>query len=318
MSINNKKSVLVVHYSQTGQLSRLVASVVAPLLAADGIEVKSINLETKIPYPFPWSFLSFFDVFPEAIYLDPPELKKFELYEGEKFDLIIVAYQVWFLAPSLPITAFLKNRTARNVLQDTPVVTLIGCRNMWAMAHETVKQLLAEAHAKLIDNVVLVDQGSNLASFITTPRWLLTGKKGSFWWFPPAGIADEQIKRASRFGMAIRDGLVTGQEKMGTPMLTGLQAVTADVALIKSEKAGYRSFRIWGRLIRTLGVAGNPKRKPVLLLYIVFLVVLIITVVPVNMVIKRLSASLFKEKQRSIKEYYELPSGSGVERMDEF
>ncbi len=318
MPLDHKKRVLVVHYSQTGQLSRLVSSVVAPLREAPGIEVKFVNLETKNAYPFPWSFFSFFDVFPEAVYLDPPELKNIGLREDEKFDLILLAYQVWFLAPSLPVTAFLKSEIAEKVLRDTPVVTLIGCRNMWAMAQETVKQLLAACGAKLVDNVVLVDQGSNLASFVTTPRWLLTGKKDAFWWFPPAGIADEQIAEASRFGLAMREGLAADKEKTGLPMLSGLRAVTADVGLIKSEKTGYRSFRIWGRLIRMFGAPGDPKRKPVLLIYVVFLLVLIITVVPVNMAIKRLLASRFREKHQAMKEYYELPSGSGEERMDEF
>lgn len=63
------------------------------------------------------------------------------------------------------------------MLKDTPVITLIGCRNMWLMAQEKVKKLLAESEAKLIGNVVKVDQSNDWASFITTPLWMLTGKK---------------------------------------------------------------------------------------------------------------------------------------------
>lgn len=63
------------------------------------------------------------------------------------------------------------------MLKDTPVITLIGCRNMWLMVQEKVKKLLAESEAKLIGNVVKVDQSNDWASFITTPLWMLTGKK---------------------------------------------------------------------------------------------------------------------------------------------
>ncbi len=48
---------------------------------------------------------------------------------------------------------------------------------MWIMAQEKVKVLLKELEATLIDNVVLIDKGSSLETFITTPRWMLTGKK---------------------------------------------------------------------------------------------------------------------------------------------
>ena len=37
---------------------------------------------------------------------------------------------------------------------------------------EKVKVLLKELEATLIDNVVLIDKGSSLETFITTPRWM--------------------------------------------------------------------------------------------------------------------------------------------------
>ena len=113
--------------------------------------------------------------------------------DADEFDLIILAYQVWFSAPSLSVTAFLKSSAAQQLLRGKPVITVIGCRNIWGQAQETVKQLLSEVGARLLDNVVLTDQVSALASFVTTPRWLLTGKKDEFWKFPAAGISQSDI-----------------------------------------------------------------------------------------------------------------------------
>jgi len=312
------KKILVIQYSQTGQLTDVVASVCRPLQESNDIEVVIETLEPVKPYPYPWTFFQFLDVFPESVYLDPPELKPLTVSAKDGFDLVILAYQVWYLSPSLLITAFLKSQAGKQLLENKPVITVIACRDMWAMAQETVKKMLAEMSARLLDNVVLTDQGSSMASFVTTPHWLLTGKKDAFWTFPAAGIADEEIQKASRFGLALLEGLGNDQEKADAPMLTGLKAVTADISLIKSEKIGYRSFRIWGKLIRKVGQSGDPWRKPVLVIYILFLILMIVTVVPVNMLLKRLFALISKNKQEEMKLYFEQPSGSGTERIKLF
>jgi len=312
------KKVLIVQYSQTGQLSRITDSISKPLIDSDRVNVTTISIKPEKPFPFPWDFFSFFDVFPESVYLDPPEIKEINIDADENFDLVILAYQVWFLSPSLPITAFIKSETGKKLLKGKPVITVIGCRNMWAMAQETMRTLLDEAGATLIDNIALVDQGSALASFVTTPRWLLTGKKDAFSGFPAAGVSDEDINHSCRFGLAILKGLATDQEKTGYPLLTGLNAAKADSSLIQSEKVGYRSFRIWGKLLRKVGKQGDVKRKPVLIIYLVFLILMIVTVVPINMLLKRILAPFLKNKQAQLQKQYEMPSGSGTERMDEF
>ena len=309
------KKVLVVQYSQSGQLTDVVSSVTAPLIASDAVELQTLTLHPEKSYPFPWPLIRFFNIFPECIYLDPPALKPLDINKDEKFDLVILAYQVWFLAPSLPITAFLKSPEGKNLLQDTPVITLVGCRNMWIMAQEAIKKLLKEAKAHLIDNVVLTDQGSTLASFITTPRWVLTGKKGPFWGLPAAGIADKDIQEAERFGDAIRDALAKDKEKNNSPILNGLGAVKVDVSLVQSEKAGYRSFRVWGALLRLIGEPANPLRKLVLVFYIIFLIALILTIVPITMILQKLLKPLLKKKFQSIKDQFELPSGSAEDKI---
>jgi len=315
--MKNKK-VLVVHYSQTGQLTKLVESVCSTL-ARDNIEIVHEYLQPKSSYPFPWSVFRFFDVFPESVYLDPPELEPLQVDAHTKFDLIILAYQVWFLSPALPITAFLKSPQAATLLRDQPVITLIACRNMWLMAQEKMKSLLQDCGAKLRDNIVLVDPGPSLVTFITTPRWLLSGNKGKPGGIlPPAGVSDRDITDASRFGKALANALNKDLELQDTPMLKGLKAVTVDPKLIASEKIGNRSFMIWGRILRKVGKAGESRRKPILLIYICFLICLIITVVPITMLLKSLLRPLLQTKLNQQKTYFELPSGSGDERMQEY
>ncbi|MGB7540893.1 MAG: dialkylresorcinol condensing enzyme, partial [Burkholderiales bacterium] len=125
------KRVLVVYYSQTGQSGEVVRSFTAPLATCADIELRLIALQPRTPYPFPWRFFRFLDVFPESVHLDPAPIVPIEVEPDEDYDLVILAYQVWFLSPSQPVTAFLKSRAAQRLLAGKPVVTLIACRNMW-------------------------------------------------------------------------------------------------------------------------------------------------------------------------------------------
>lgn len=312
------KKVLVISYSQTGQLSQVTNSMLAPLEEDENIEVVYKKIEPLKPYPFPWDFMSFMDCFPESVYLDPPKIKEIEEDDND-YDLIILPYQVWFLSPSLPITAFLKSDYAKRKLKGKPVITLIGCRNMWVMAQEKMKQLLTEVEAKLIDNIVLIDQGNSLATFITTPRWMLTGKRDSLWGiFPEAGISKKDIKEASRFGKAIKQALAKDEEKNKNLICSGLNTVNVDEKLIKSEQIGTKSFMIWGKLIRKVGKQGEAKRKPIVILYVVFLLLMIITIVPINMLVQTIIRKINKEKILEQKKIYEAPSGSAKDRMKDF
>ena len=312
------KKILVVQYSQTGQLSNIVQALSRPLLDSPDIEVRIETLKPVTPYPYPWPFFKFLDVFPECVALDAPALQPLATEDTYDADLVIIAYQVWFLAPALPVTAFMQSEEAKRLLNGKPVITVIGCRNMWSRAQETMKQMLDDCGARLLDNVVLTDQGSLLASFVTTPRWLWTGRKGPFWGFPPAGVSDRDIEDCCRFGQAIEAGLKQDEEKGPGPMLHGLKAVEADISQIQSEKAGFRSFLAWGKLLRLVGRQGEARRTPVLAVYVVFLILMIITVVPLSMLLKALLAPLMREKHQQVKAYYEAPSGSGDERMELF
>lgn len=309
------KRVLVIVYSQTGQLTRVAERILAPLQEERDIVVHVETLKPEPAYPFPWPFFRFLDAFPESALMVPPRLAPLSLHTDDEFDLVIVFYQVWFLAPSPPITAFLKHPIAQKLLRGRPVVTVIACRNMWLMAHDKVKSLLAAVGARLIDNVVLTDPGPTLATFITTPRWLLSGNKQAFWGLPAAGLNEEQIRGTRRFGIALRDALLQDRETAAGPLLQELAAVNADPHLYVSEKTGTRSFYLWGKLLRAAGPPGSWQRVPLLAVYVVVLVALIVTVVPLSLALQAALRPLLRQRLARMKHKFELPSGSGTGRM---
>lgn len=303
------KRVLVIYYSQTGQLENVLKTMVLPLQEDETVELSMVKLQSSETFEFPWSFFRFFDCFPETVYLDPPKNLPLEINDPEEYDLIILGYQPWFLSPSMPMSAFILSDQAKRILKNKPVITVVACRNMWIEAQKTMKELIVSCGGRLIDNVVLSDQSGPLESFITTPRWMLTGRRDSFWGLSAAGIAPEEIEHSRRFGEAIALGLKKDGEKKDEPMLQGMGAVRADPRFIASEKIGKRSFRIWGRLIRLFGPRGSWLRRPVLVVYVIFLIALIVSVVPLNMMIQALIRRLFKVKMDRIIKMTEAPSG---------
>jgi hypothetical protein len=285
------KRVLLVHFSQTGQLARAARQLVSPLAQAPDVELVEEVLRPRRPYPFPWPVWRFLDAMPESVLLEPPELEPLTVRADEHFDLVVLAYQVWYLAPSGPMTAFLKSESGRALLRGRPVVTVIACRNMWLSAQETAERLIGEAGGQLRDNVVFTDRASTLASFITTPRWLLTGKRDAFWGLPAAGVADEDIAAADRFGQALLAALRTDRERSTAPLLAGLRAASVDPRLVFSERAGKRAFSVWSHLIRLGGPPGAAGRLPLLALFCIYLVTMIVVVVPPSLLLQRLFRS---------------------------
>lgn len=303
------KRVLLVHFSQTGQLARAARTLVAPLARAADIELVQEVLRPREPYPFPWPFWRFLDAMPETVLLEAPELEPLAVRAGERFDLVILAYQVWFLAPAGPMTAFLKSEAGRSLLHGRPVVTVIACRNMWLSAQETMKRLIADAGGELRDNVAFTDRGSTLASFITTPRWLLTGRRNAFWGLPAAGVAEEDIAGGERFGRALLTALRSDRERRAAPMLAGMGPAKVDPRLIFSERAGQRAFKVWSRVIRLCGAPGAACRVPLLALFCAYLITMILVLVPPSLLLQRLLRPLFARRLQSAKAYFEQPSG---------
>ncbi|MCG5529925.1 dialkylresorcinol condensing enzyme [Halorhodospira halochloris] len=311
--------VLAVSFSQTGQLDSVLETILKPLEKDDSIKVDRLHIQPKSDYPFPWPLMRFLDEFPEAVQMVPPEIEEPTIDPDASYDLIILGYTVWFLSPSPPITAFLKSKKGIETLKDKPVVTVVACRNMWLSAQQSIKKMINGIGARLIDHAAFVDSGSPIATFITTPRRMLTGRKEGFMGLPPAGIDPDDIKRrGTRIGRALRHALHSSMIGSNQTVLHGLQAVNVDTQLIVSERIGRRSFNVWSKILRKAGVQGGHMRQWVLVIYLIFLLIMIVTVVPLSLLIRRLAQPLTSTHLNKLKEQYELPSGSSNERVEDF
>ncbi|MBL0181053.1 MAG: hypothetical protein IPP96_01715 [Chitinophagaceae bacterium] len=242
------KEILVIYYSQSGQLTDITDSLTAPLIEA-GNSVEKVCVQVANDYPFPWTGKAFFSVMPDCVKEVPTELKPFQLKES-KYDLVILGYQAWFLSPSIPVNSILLHPAVRPVLKDTPVVAITGARNMWISAMQRIKAILKDSGAKLVGHIALVDKHHNFISFITIFYWMFKGKKGR--WlnlFPKPGVSDEDITGTAAYGATI-------QKYLGRDNWDGMQdellkqkAVVVKYNLMFIESKAKRIFGIWANII---------------------------------------------------------------------
>lgn len=274
------KEILVVYYTQSGQLLNILESLLSPLTRQDDINITYEAIQTEKEFPFPWSVLSFLDVMPESVLEIPADIKKPSFDTHTKFDLIILAHQPWFLSTSIPISSFLQSEYGKE-LKNTPVITVIGSRNMWLMAQEKIKKHLTRIGANLVMNIPFIDRAPNAASVITIPLWMLSGKRKLCPLLPKAGVSDSDINQASESGEIILQYLNSGSYKT-QKNLSHKHPAEVSARLFSVEKAGQRIFRIWAKFIRAIGKPGSLLRKPFLLIFMVYLITVISIIFPIT------------------------------------
>ncbi len=297
-----KPKILVVYYTQTGQLRQILDSILSPL--ADKAEIDFCPVEPVKPFPFPWNALHFFDTMPETVVQLPCAIKPLNSSVKEKnYDLVILGYQPWFLNPSQPTTALLQSEFA-GLLKNKNVVTVIGCRNMWLHAQEKVKEYLSAAKANLVGNIVLTDSSPNLISLLTVIRWSFKGQKEASGLLPAAGVQDADIAAASRFGHIIFKHL--SENSLGSLQtdLLNQQAVQLRPGLVILEQRGIKNFRYWAKFIREKGGPGAPERAGRVLLFKNLLLVGIFILSPISALTAKIKQFIKRKSLLQDVEYF--------------
>lgn len=293
------KKILLVYYSQTGQLKDIVHQFSAPFIE-EGMEVEIKGIEPKEKYTFPWSGKRFFNVMPESVLGVPVPLKKIQ-FNHSSYDLIVLAYQPWFLSPSIPANSLLNNPDFIKILKGSNVITLIGSRNMWISAQERVKVMLKEAQANLVGNIVLKDRHDNLASAVSILHWMLNGKKEKYLGiFPLPGISDEDIKQATVYGKIINKRIKENNYLSLQDELVKNGAVEVKTNLMFIEPRAKKIFTIWAKAI-----VKKKNRALWLQFFKYYLIIALFAVSPVVIVIYKLFIQPFSGRDiKNKKEYY--------------
>lgn len=297
-----KPRVLVLYYSQTGQLRNIIDNIL--LDVKDKLDITYTSIEPVTPFPFPWNPDVFFDAMPETVMHTPPPVKPLpDEIVNTDYDLVIFGHQPWFLNPSMPVTAFLQSPSAK-VLANKKVITVIGARNMWLHAQEKVKQYLLKLNATLVGNIALVDTKPNIISTLTVIRWAMKGQKEASGMLPDAGVQKADIEKAQRYGMPIYRHLEDNKLESLQQELILLGAIQLKPGLVLLENTGITNFRKWSKYIAAKGGPGAPERLGRVRQFKNLLIVAIFILSPITSAIAKIREQVKMKKLKDDVAYF--------------
>ncbi|MCF1421075.1 dialkylrecorsinol condensing enzyme DarA [Mangrovimonas futianensis] len=300
------KHVLVIHFSQSGQLTEIVNNVVTDLKNHDQVQIDYHQIEMEDPFPFPWSREAFYGAFPDTYSQKPRAVKPVsETILNTSYDLIILGYQIWYLTPSLPTISFLATDDAKKLFKNTPVVTVIGCRNLWMMAQEKMKVHFTSLKAQLVGNIALVDHHLNHISVITIAQWMFSGEKKKYLGiFPKPGVQQKDIDHSVRFSKTILNHLLSGDFSNLQPSLLKQGAVSLKSFLILTDQKGNKIFSKWSQIILRNSKENTSKRRLLVKMFSIYLLFAIWVISPIVFILFLLTYLPLQKRYSKQKSYY--------------
>ena len=299
------KHLLVIYFTQTGQAKSALDATLKPFIENPSYTLHYHLVVPKKTFPYPWSYTEFFDVFPETVQAVPCELEPLIINEQINYDLVVIAYQPWFLSVCVPINSFLKSAQANLLLANKPIITIINCRNMWLGAQEKMKQLLLNINANLVGNITFVDKSSNLVSLVTVLAFVLKGTKENFMgMFPKYGITEADLKKAPEFGNIIMKRFEANQLQVIQPELNFSNAINIRPNLLLMEGRGKALFPLYANYISKKGTQGSEERKTRVRIFGIVLPIGILILSPIITIASRLIPMIARKKFNKEIAYY--------------
>lgn len=291
------KKILVVYYTQTGQAKLALDATLKPFTENSNYQLDYLLIKPKKSFPYPWSYTEFFDAFPETVHGIPCELEPIQIDTSVNYDLVVIAYQPWFLSICVPVSSFLQTPEAKLLLNNKPVVTIINCRNMWLGAQEKMKQRLLDVKANLVGNITFVDRSSNLTSLVTVLAFVLKGTKENFMGiFPKYGVNDKDLEKAPLFGTIIKNNLENNLLQNIQPQLNQKGALDIRGNLLLMEGRGRALFPLYANYISKKGTQGSEQRKTRVRIFGIVLPTAILFLSPIITILSRLIPLIAKKK----------------------
>lgn len=299
------KRALVIYFSQTGQAKQALDSVLKPFEENANYHLDYLLIKPKKAFPYPWSYMQFFDAFPETVNGIPCELEPINLDVSIDYDLVIIVYQPWFLSVCIPINSFLNSAEAKQLLANKPVVTIINCRNMWLGAQEKMKKQLLKLKANLVGNITFVDPSANLISLVTVFAFVLNGTKENFMGiFPKYGVSEKDLLKGPHYGKIILENLEKNQLENIQPELNKSGALDIRGNLLLMEGRGRAIFPLYANYISKKGTQGTEERKTRVRIFGIVLPVAILLLSPFITLLSRLAPLFAKKKLEKEINYY--------------
>ena len=277
--MEKRKKIAVFYYTQTGQLQDILNSFLKPL-ESKGCEVIYKEIEPIEPFPFPWTSDQFYDIFPESRAEIPFPLRKMDFSDVMDADIVVLGYQPWFLAPSIPVASFLRCQETMLYLSGRDVIAVGGTRNMWFSAIKSIKTRLEMSGAKLVAHLALEDRHNNLVSVLTIFRWLINNKKEATKYLPAAGVSKEDINSVSALSHDLFASIESRDFETLQKNIVEKDGLRFNPGIYFIENNGNKIWGAWAKWVLKKGKYGDPSRHIRLKIFKWYLLTLIFAISP--------------------------------------
>lgn len=189
------KNVLVIYYSQTGQLKEILKNFCScdkGCCTFDFVEIQTVQ------YSFPLTWNKMLNMFPESVLQTPCNIT-FTIPNDKKYDLIVLGFQTWFLHLSLPVLSFIKTKNFNKIITGKDVCLIMDCRNSWQEAMSIVEKSIIESKGRIVGKYVFANECGNIVGIFPILNWFFTGNK-KFACLPEAGLSKKEIEKAHYYG----------------------------------------------------------------------------------------------------------------------
>ncbi len=86
-----RPKILVIYYSQSGQLKKIIDSVFSQVIQT--VDLTFCEITSQPAFPFPWKAKTFFDAMPESVLEIAPPVSLSNIPDSSSYDLIVLGYQ---------------------------------------------------------------------------------------------------------------------------------------------------------------------------------------------------------------------------------
>ncbi len=298
--VKNEFHIAVFYYTQTGQLLDILKSILS-FPEKVGCKVTYKEIVPERPFAFPWNKDSFYEAFPESRAEIPVKLKEIDFSDIEDADLVVLGYQPWFLAPSIPFASFIDEEKTAKYLNGKKVITVVGSRNMWISAHISIKRRLDTYKCKWCGNIALEDRHNNYISVLTIFRWLIDGQKNASRYLPEAGVSEKDIFSAAVHGKNIYNSLSNGDFSLLQEKIIESGGVEFHPQIYFIESNGNKLWGKWADFVLEKGRYGDKNRAFRLKLFEYYLLTVIFVASPFGLLFFYLTYPFMKRAYQKIR-----------------
>ncbi|MCD8043849.1 MAG: hypothetical protein LUH10_12375 [Tannerellaceae bacterium] len=260
------KNVLVIYYSQTGQLEEIVQKLTQPFQEGYSLTYTKLVCDQ---FKFPLTFRGFFEVFPESMLQIPCEFRVD--IPSKEYDIIVLGFQPWFVNLSIPINSLLGDPGFLSLVKGKQVILVQDSRNTWRNSLHQAKTRLEEAGATVCSSFTFRDVNKNLSSLFSLFGWLFKGNKHYFKRLPVAGIDPIHIEHASLLGTEAIHSLNSGYRDFIIP------EAGSEFTSLEYEQFALKKYEKWAHYITK---NNNKYRKFRLTRFIAWVLFTIVFVAP--------------------------------------